>query len=127
MNFSLLTKSIIPLLLLPLFFGFGCNRDSAPPAPLSVAEFPAVFANAFGKAKPEIKEVSDQVVAAVQAQDYPKAFNALQSLVGRAGLTKEQSSVTGRALLTVNNLLQEAQAKGDAKAAEAVKIYRSTK
>lgn len=35
--------------------------------------------------------------------------------------------VTSRALLTVNGLLPEAQAKGDAKAAETIKAYRSTK
>lgn len=120
-------KTLLLVLLLPLLFGLGCDRSSAPPSPLSAAEMPAIFTKAFGKAKPEVKAVADQIVAAVQAQDYSTAFNGLNSFVGKGNLTKEQTEVTSRALLTVNNLLQEAQAKGDAKAAETIKVYHSTK
>jgi hypothetical protein len=114
-------------LVLALGFGVGCDRASAPPTPLSAAEFPTAFANAFSKAKPEVKEVADQIVAAVQAQDYSKAFNGLQSLVGLPDLTKEQISVSSRGLLTVNTLLQAAQAQGDAKAAETIRVYNANK
>jgi hypothetical protein len=114
-------------LLLPLLFGLGCDRSSAPPSPLPAAEMPAAFGKAFSKAKPELKSVADQIVAAVQAQDYSTAFNALNSIMGKGNMTKEQVDVTSRALLTVNNLLQEAQAKGDAKAAETRKTYNATK
>ena len=120
-------KTLAFAVLLPLLFGLGCDRSSAPPAPLSAAEMPAAFNKAFTKAKPEVKGVADQIVAAVQAQDYSTAFNALTSIVGNGSLTKEQSQVISRALLTVNNLLQEAQAKGDTKAAETIKTYHSTK
>jgi hypothetical protein len=114
-------------LILALGFGVGCDRSNTPPTPLSAAEFPAAFEKAFSKAQPEAKDVANQVVAAVQAQDYSKAFNGLHAIAGRSDLTKEQVSVTTRALMTVSTLLQEAQAKGDAKATETIKTYHSTK
>jgi hypothetical protein len=114
-------------LFVSLLFGPGCDRTSSSPTPLSAEEMPAAFAKAFSQAKPEVKEVADQVVAAVQAQDYSKAFNGLQSLVGRPNLSKDQVSVTTRGLLTVNTLLQAAQAKGDAKAAETIRVYNKNK
>jgi len=120
-------KTIAFALLVPLMFGLGCDRSSSSPTPLAVEELPAAFGRAFSKAKPDAKEVADQIVAAVQAQDFSKAFNGLQSLVGKPDMTKEQVSITTRALLTVNAQLQAAQAKGDAKAAKTLNNYRSTK
>jgi hypothetical protein len=120
-------KTIAFALLLPLLFGLGCDRSSAPPAPLSAAEMPAAITKAFSKAKPEITAASDQIVAAVQSQDYSTAFNALNAIMAQGSLTKEQAAVANRALFTVNNLLQEAQAKGDTKAAETRRVYNATK
>ena len=115
----------IAFLLLGL--GLGCDRSSTPPTPLPAAEFSAVFDKAFSKAKPEVKEFANQLVAAVQAQDYSKAFNGLQSLAGREDLNKEQVSIISRASMTINTLLQSAQAQGDQKATETIKNYHSTK
>ncbi len=81
-----------------------------------------VFEKMYGSAR-----TADQIVAAVQAQDFSKAFNGLQSLVGKPDITKEQASVLSRALLTVNNQLQAAQAKGDVKAAETIRVHNAKK
>ena len=78
-------------------------------------------------AKPEVKDLATQVVKSIQAQDYPKAFQDIQSLIAVPGLTKEQSSVVGRGTLTINELLQSAQAKGDEKAATTLENYRKNK
>jgi len=108
-------------------FGLGCNRSSPPPAPLTEQELPAALEQAFSKAKPEVKDLAGQVVAAVQAHDYSKAFRAVQSLASQPGLTKAQMSVTSRATLTVNSLLQAAETHGDKKAAQTLKTYREDK
>ena len=106
----------------------GCGPGSStPPAPLAEAEIPAAFEKAFAKAKPELKELSTQVVTAVQAKDYSKAFNSLQSVAGRPDMNKEQISVITRALITVSGLLQTAQAQGDQKAAQTLQLYHSQK
>lgn len=120
-------KSITVALLFVLTLGVGCNRTSPPPTPLALEELPAALDKAFGTAKPDLKDLANQVVAAVQAGDYSKAFLTIQTLASRPGLTKEQLSVTSRATLTVNGLLESAQAKGDAKAAQTLKTYRGDK
>lgn len=120
-------KSVALAVLLGVAFGVGCNRSSPPPAPLSVQEMPAALDKAFSKAKPEVKDLANQVVAAVQAQDYAKAFQAVQNLANQPGLTKNQGLVASRAALTVTDLLHAAETKGDKKAAQTLKNYRVDK
>jgi hypothetical protein len=112
---------------LVLMLGVGCDRKVAPPVPLPVEQLPSALEKAFIKAKPEAKDLANQIVASLQAQDYSKAYTLLQNLLGKPGLTKEQMDVTIRGSLTVNTLLQSAQAKGDSKAAETLKSYRVNK
>ena len=112
---------------LSLGFGSGCDRSSTPPTPLPAAEFPTAFSKAFSSAKPDAKDLATQVVAAVQAQNYSKAFSDLQSLGNLPGLSKEQISVAARGMSTVHTLLQSAGSQGDTKAAETLKVYRSNK
>jgi hypothetical protein len=115
-------------LLLALTFAVACKQESSAPAPLPIEQVPAALLKAFTKAKPEAKELVNQIVGALQAQDYSKAYLELQNLAARSGLDKEQQSITGRSVLTVNGLLQQAaQTKGDTKAAETLKTYRINK
>jgi hypothetical protein len=114
-------------LLLVAALGAGCDKAGPPPEPLTTAELPAAMEKAFSSAKPEIKSLASQFVALVQAKDYPKAFGAIQSLMAKPGLTKEQVNVSSRASLTVNDLLQTAQAEGDQKAAKTIQSYQLNK
>ena len=114
-------------LLFALILAVGCDRTVPPPTPLTVEELPSAFEKAFAKAKAEEKDMAASVVSCVKTQDYSRAFFTLQNLSARPGLTKEQLKVTGRGTLTINSLLQEAQAKGDVRAAEATKYYRENK
>jgi hypothetical protein len=120
-------KKVTLALLLVVTLGMGCNRSSPPPTPLGLEELPTALGKAFSKAKPDAKDLANQVVALVQVQDYSKAFLTMQSLASQPGLTKEQLSITSRATLTVNNLLQAAQSKGDPQAAQTLKTYRRDK
>ena len=117
------TKITLALLLL-LTSGLGCRKDVRPPTPLPVDQFAVTFNKAFAGAKAETKDLAAQIVTAVQAQDYSKAFAQLQSLTSAPGLTKDQQSVLARALLTVNNLLTAAQSQGDQKAAQTIQTYQ---
>ena len=110
-----------------LFIVAGCNNNISPLAPLPVEQLPSALEEAFSKAKPDVKELADQIIASVKTQDYAKAFHALQNLSVAPGLTKEQTSIAARSLLTVNSLLQSAEAKGDQKAAATLENYRKTK
>jgi hypothetical protein len=114
-------------LLLIVILGGACNRTSAPPTPIPIGELPAALDKAFSKAKPELKAVPAQIVTSLQAQDYAKAYFLMQELSTKPGLNKEQLEITARGSLTINSLLQEAQAKGDTKAAEVIKFHRENK
>jgi len=120
-------KSISLVMSLVLLGAVGCDKGSSPQTPLPLGEFPAAFEKAFTKSKPEVKSLADQAVKSVQAQDYPKAFQDIQSLSGVPGLTKEQISAVGRGRLTINELLQTAEVKGEEKAAATLNHYRATK
>jgi hypothetical protein len=128
MNFTSMIRfcatALTLAVLLPLICGLGCKKDIPPPAALPADQFGATFDKAFAKAKPEAKELATQVVAAVQAQDYPKAFSQLQYLAATPGLNKEQRNVVASALLTVNELLAKAQSQGDQNAARTIQTYQ---
>jgi hypothetical protein len=114
--------------LLFLALNIACSRSVPPPTPLTEQELPGVLEKAFTTVKqPEAKELVTQVLASFQAKDYSKAFWAIQTLGAVQNLTKEQANVTARATLTINALLQSAQASGDAKAAATLKQYHDTK
>ena len=114
-------------LLLPMALVLGCSRNVPPPTPLTLEELPGVMEKAFSAAKPQAKELATQVVTSVQAQDYSKSFWAIQNLGGVPDLNKEQANVAARATLTISALVQSAEAKGDAKAAQTMKRYMETK
>lgn len=118
---------VLLALLLPLLSVVSCSKNSGPPPTLTAAELPAAMEKAFEKASPEAKELASQIVTAVQAKDFPKAYQNVQMLAGMPSLSKQQVSVASSAMATVNTLLQEAQAQGDAKAAQAIQIHRATK
>ena len=120
-------KAICLFVLLILALDLGCSRNTPPPTPLTVEELPGVIEKAFSSAKPQTKELATQVITSVQAQDYSKAFWAIQTLGGSPDLNKEQANVTARATLTISSLVQSAEAKGDAKAAQTMKRYMETK
>lgn len=122
------TKAITLAYLFVLALGVGCNRSVPPPTPLTEQELPGAIEKAFSTVKqPEAKDLATQVVSSFQAKDYSKAFWAIQALSAVQGLSKEQANVAARASLTINSLLQTAQAQGDAKAAQTIQRYRETK
>lgn len=105
----------------------GCSRNAGPPPPLAAEQIPAAMEQAFHQAAAETKEAAGQVVSAVQSKDYPKASAVAQALSERPDLTSDQRLLVARALLTLNGLLQAAQAHGDENAAAALKFHQMTK
>jgi len=107
--------------------GLGCKPKATMPAPLPVAELPTALEKAFRVAPAETKDMAGQVVALVRAQDYSKAHPQLLTLAATPKLTHEQLDVTARGLVTLNEVLQNAQAQGDSNAAQTLEMYRRTK
>ena len=114
-------------LLLLLSCGLGCKPKTSTPTPLPVEQLPAALEKAFSEAPAEAKELAGQVIAFIKAQDYSKAHPQMRALAATPNLTPEQLNVTARGLLTLNGLLQSAEAQGDQTAAQALQNYRVTK
>jgi hypothetical protein len=114
-------------LLFVLLAGLGCDRASKPLPPLPLDQLPAALDKAFSKADAETKDLAGSAAASVRSQDYVKASASLQTLLGKAKLTREQTDVTARGMLTVREALESAQAKGDAAAAQTLQNLQRDK
>ena len=124
---NLRTASFALAVLVVLLLTPACRKSSAPPPPLAIEQVPAALSKAFKKTNPEVKELVNQIISAVQAQDYSRAYLGFQNLAVKPGLDKEQQDVTARGVMTLNTVLQSAQSSGDSKAAETLKTYRVNK
>jgi hypothetical protein len=106
----------------------GCTQSgSQPPAPLAVEQIPAEMNKAFAKAPAEIKETVEKLNGSLEAKDYIIAAQTVQTLFNLPVATKDQRMISTRAMLTINGLLQTAQAQGDQKAAAALAEQRRLK
>jgi len=112
-----------------LLFGLaGCSRSgSQPPPPLAVEQIPTEMNKAFAKAPADVKDVVNQLNTTLGAKDYVAASQAIQTLFNLPVATKDQRMVTVRSMLTINSLLQTAQAQGDQKAAAVLSEQRRLK
>jgi hypothetical protein len=123
-----------PFRLLPAVLGsallaaalVGCGKGG-PPTPLSADQVPAAISKAFSSAKPDLKELADRAVSSLQAEEPGKALLVLEGICAAPDLTKEQRDVASRAVLGLNEQLQAAAAKGDARAVEFLKARQATK
>ena len=121
-------SSFSTLLAAACLVGLGCHRQNdGPPPPLPVEQIPAAFAAGFKDAKPEVKDLEDKFLKALEAKDYPAAHQAAQDLEMSPGATQPQQILAARAFLTMTSLLQTAQAQGDENAAAEINRYKSTK
>jgi hypothetical protein len=128
MNIRFRLPGFILALMLLLGSSIGCSKvPDPPPEPFTAEELPGAVEKAFSTSKPEAKELADAFAASVRAKDIPKAFDQMQKLATQPNHSKEQSLAIARALLTMNTLLQEAQAAGDQKATKAMQNYRFNK
>lgn len=104
----------------------GCSR-SQPPEPIALADVPAALREAFQDAKPEFKTLIEEIIPAIQNPEYPKAFNGLQMLAARPGLTKPQRELVARCVMAVGEQMSAAASSGDAQATEFMQLYQGQK
>ena len=121
----------IPLTLVALaacLSAAGCGKGSSGAAQaLSPEQVVPTIETAFKQAAPETKEAANDVVAAIQSQDDPRALAQLQVLSTQPNLTPEQLSATARSTISMLARLQIAAANGNKAAEEVLRKYRATK
>ena len=79
----------------------------APPAPLSLEEIPAALQKAFASGKEETRLVIEGVAKQIERKQLGPASFQLQNMLEDRSLTKDQSALIARALITVNQKLNE--------------------
>jgi hypothetical protein len=79
----------------------------APPAPLTLEEIPAAFQKEFAKAKDETRMVIEGVSRQIERKQLGPAAFQLQNMLEDRSLTKVQSELIARALISVNQKLNE--------------------
>jgi hypothetical protein len=126
MRTHLLYLSVVSALAGLLSCGCGKNTSSAP-APLSEEQIPLVIAQTFNNSDKETQDQANQYINDVKNHDYPAAFEEVQQLAHRAGLTLDQRATVARALMTTSQKVQEIAANGDDRANQALNSYSSTK
>lgn len=125
---KLVGQNAIWLLLIVFAFGSGgCSRQTGPPPPLAAEQIPAQFDKGFSKAKPAVKQLSEQVVNALQAKDYPTAYSAVQSLCSAPEAKSSEKQLAVRAMLAITTLLQTAQSQGDESASQVLQAQKKFK
>jgi len=113
--------------LLPLTFGLcGCSKSEAPP-PIDVGQIPTALQDAFKGAKEPLAGLVNDLIAAVEARDWPKASVAVQALSGAASLGEKQRETVARCLISINAQVGEAAAGGNAQAEEIQRMIRQDK
>ncbi len=104
----------------------GCNHGK-PPEPVSLADVPRLLQEGFPNARGPIQDSVTAVVAAVEAQDWPKASLAIQALASQAGLKPAQQELVARCTIAINAQMAEAAAAGNEEAQEIRQIHRMEK
>jgi hypothetical protein len=122
-----LMKRYLLVLCATLVWGAGCSKEAGPPPPLAAERIAPELENLFSQAKPEAKDLVTKVTTGLQTKDYATSYDAVQALMALPDLSKDQRALCVRATLTVYGLLQDAQDRGDDKAAAAIRYHQSTK
>ena len=110
-----------------VFISIGCKEKTEAPAPLPIAQAPQAMEAAFKDAKPELKKKADAAIAALKDKKIDTALVLLQDLSVLPELTAKQRDAATGSMLAANVELKTAAEKGDAQAAELMKVRRMSK
>ncbi len=104
----------------------GCSRDQ--PAPeISTAQIVAGAPEAFQGAPADVQTLAAEVVDAIGKQDYPAAWERLQTLNATPNLTDAQKEFVAGSIATVGAEMNKAEESGNEAAQEALKFHRANK
>jgi hypothetical protein len=105
----------------------GKNDTTSAPPPLSQDQIPSAISQAFVNSDKETQDQANIYVNDEKNHNFAAAFEEIQHLTHRPGLTPDQRAVLAGAFRTTSQEVQEAAAKGDAQADQALRSYSATK
>lgn len=114
------------LAVLVLALASGCSKEL--PAPeISTAQIVAGAPEAFKGAPAEVQTLAAEAAEAIGKQDYPTAWDRLQTLSGTPNLTDAQKEFVAGSIATVGAEMNKAEESGNEAAQEALRIHRANK
>lgn len=124
------TTSVFKTLLMGLLLIISTNcgkKDSPAPEPLDAAQFVESIEDGFGDASDSLQTKLDQVFEHFENEDYIECEGAIDEILYTEKLSKDQQTLLGRALITLNALIGEQAREGDPKAIQKLQQYQMTK
>ncbi len=120
-NFSIIA-------VLPGLLCCSCGKNTASaPAPLSDDQIPSAISQVFVSSDKVTQDEATQYISDEKNHNFAAAFEEIQHLTHKPGLTPDQRSVLAGAFRTTSQETQDAAAKGDAQADQAIRSYSATK
>lgn len=107
--------------------GGGCGESSTPLQEISTQEIVGNVPGVFDGAPAEVRQLAADVVAAIEQQDFTTAWDKLQVLGGREGLTDAQKEFVAESLASVGAEVQKAEEAGNEAAQQALQFHRANK
>lgn len=104
----------------------GCSKSNAP-APLTDANFSAELNKSFENSKPETKQIVQQASASFESKQFVSADAAISGLLSRPDLSNEERQMASRALISLNQKIQQAAEQGDPVAQQMQKMKAASK
>lgn len=120
------TALLLALAVVPLSLA-GCGKGAGLPKEISTREVETGVAAIFKTATPETRKLAEEVVAAIQKQDFPTAWEKLQTLGQQPGLSDSQKEFVASSTASVATEVRKAEASGDEAAKQALEFHRANK
>jgi hypothetical protein len=105
----------------------GCGSDSEPPPVITTQEITGTAPDVFNGAPADVRQLAADAVEAINSQDYTTAWDKLQELNTREGLTDEQKDFVAQSIASVGAEVQRAEQAGDEAAQKALEFHRANK
>ncbi|MBL9126232.1 MAG: hypothetical protein JNL97_01235 [Verrucomicrobiales bacterium] len=104
----------------------GCGKESLPPQ-VSTAQVVAGAPEMFKGAPADVQKLAAEAAEAIGKQDYPTAWDRLQTLNATPNLTDAQKEFVASSVAAVGAEMNKAEETGNEAAQEALRIHRANK
>ncbi len=104
----------------------GCSKEQ-PLAEVTTAQIVAGAPEAFKGAPANVQTLAAEATEAIGKQDFPTAWDRLQTLNGTPNLTDAQKEFVATSIATVGAEMNKAEESGNEAAQEALKFHRANK
>ncbi len=105
----------------------GCGRGSDAPAAISTDQVSSGVPEMFRSAPAEVRQLATEAAEAIKSQDFTVAWDKLQALNSRTGLTDDQKAFVAQGIASVGAEMQKSEEAGNEAAQQALKFHRANK